>query len=1085
VLIDRICHGRSKALLLWVGALIAACSWALVRMPFDWVPLLELPQVTVFAAWPGASQEVVEKRVTSMIERAVQQIAGTERVESVTWAGAATVRVSVSHWRSADLYAIELGEHLTALEPVLPEGSALNLTREIPQALRDNQSFMTLQLVASLPPMRLRQLAETAVAPRLRRHPGVAEVMTEGGHERELLVTAEADRLEASGVPPWEIRRWLGAILAGRSYGSLSGSSRNILLRRSQEIELPGLCSGALDTAGAGDRGHPLRLADLARLELKEAPVRTISRIDGKPVVTLTLDRSPGSHLLRVARNIRRVIEEIQRDLPSGTELLIADDRSEDIHERLRDLVLRGGLGLALVLLILTVMLRSGRAVGITLLVVLVALSAAILFFQPLRLSLNVLTLAGLMLLFGLLVDNAVVLIERLQAGLETRRGGYVPYATAAGRVVRAMWLPLLGGTLTTCVVFLPMVYLSGELRMLFAPFAVLSALTLGFSLVASILLVSNLGRGLCRRVPRQVTTPSRIRTWFLLPNLFSTRHPRLTVLLIALAIGLPTPLLPDHIEEPTEGWQSQLRRRFAERYNATLGSDRFREARLWLDPSLGGVTRPFLKNVEFGKRWDFNERPEIRVWLKLPPGSSIERIDESIRLFEQEALTSPAVKRTLVNVREREAILRVLFRDEAMGTSEPYVLRERLVANALQIAGIEISITGLVPMGFYTGLGEVAGFTVQAFGPSYEKLEEVSQDFARNLERYPRVAEVDVNAAAYGQPPAREAIRVHWDADAVTRTGLSARELAEVLRQRLWRGTPDFYADFEGDSRMPVRMVMEGAEALDLETLLDTPLAARNGGPISLADHAELFLEKDPPIIERINQQYRRTLRVYYRGPHRLGREMLDEAIAGLTLSPGYRLERPKYEFFTEEVQREFFWLILGTLALVFLVIAAVLESWRLAAVVMLSVPLSWIGVALGFLISGQNFAEGAFLGSLLTIGVSVNQAILLADAYRRLRQARPGFPGPRLALLALRQRLRPMWTTTLTSIASMLPLLVLPDAGNFWVGLAVTVVGGLLASTLLGPAATIAVLSWASCGWASHQRRATRSHRELVPAG
>jgi multidrug efflux pump subunit AcrB len=242
----------------------------------------------------------------------------------------------------------------------------------------------------------------------------------------------------------------------------------------------------------------------------------------------------------------------------------------------------------------------------------------------------------------------------------------------------------------------------------------------------------------------------------------------------------------------------------------------------------------------------------------------------------------------------------------------------------------------------------------------------------------------------------------------------------------------------------------------------LNRPLAAGLGGPVRLADHAALSIEKDPPVIERIDQQYRRTLQVYYRGPYRMGKEMLDKELAGLSLPPGYRIERPSYEFFDASVKRQFFWLILGTVGLVFLVIAAVLESWRLAAVVMLSVPLSWIGIALAFVLTGQNFAEGAFIGIVLTVGIAVNDAILLADRYRRLRISRPGTPVPVLALLALRQRLRPMWTTTLTSIAGMLPLLLIPDAGNFWVGLAVTVVGGLLASTLLAPAATLALLSW-----------------------
>jgi multidrug efflux pump subunit AcrB len=950
------------------------------------------------------------------------------------------------------------------LHRTLPDGIHLSFARGASDISKEDESFFVLQLVGPLPPSTLRNLAEHQIADHLLKLPGIANIEIHGGEERELRATLRSSHLETHNTSITTIRQGLAGALRDHGYGTLPVGTRQTLLHRTAHRNLEPLPALPI-SSDTNPSSTVLRLADLGRLERSSAPLQSISRIDGNPVVTLTLHRTPGSHLLRVAKEVRKAVEEIRKDLPAGTELLIADDRSEDVRKQLRDLAVRGGLGFLLLLVVLLTMLRSGKAVAIALFAVLVSLSAAIILFKPLDLTLNVLTIAGLVLLFGLLVDNAVVVIERLQAELAGRRGGGLAgYTAAARRAVRAVWLPLLGGTLSTCAVFLPMVYLSGELRSLFSSFAVLSALTLGFSLVASVVLIPNLGQSLRGPTPPKVPGTRRARTVLLVPYRLATRHPRLSFVLLLLAIGLPTPLLPDYIEEPSEGWRSEADRDFAARYNRTIGSDRFREARLWLDPLLGGVTRPFLKNVELGKRWDFPERPEVRVWIQLPAGSGIHRADERIRPFEDEARKSPAVKRTLVHVAGRVARMTVLFHDEAMDTDEPYLLRERLIAHALQIAGMEVSVSGLVPMGFYSGLGQVSGFTVHAFGPTYEKLEEVSKSFARRLERYPRVAEVDIHAAGRGQPPAREVIRFHWGADAVARTGLSARELAEVLRPQLWRETPDFYADLEGDPRMPVRIVMEGAEQLDLDTLLHRPLAAGPGGPVRLADHAELTIEKDPPVIERINQQYRRTLRVYYRGPYRMGKEMLDKEIAGMTLPPGYRLERPRWEFFDEEVQRQFFWLILGTVALVFLVIAAVLESWRLAAVVMLSVPLSWIGIALAFLLTGQNFAEGAFIGVVLTIGIAVNDAILLADGYRRLRLARPGTPVPRLALLALRQRLRPMWTTTLTSIAGMLPLLVIPDAGNFWVGLAVTVVGGLSASTLLAPAATAALLAWAA---------------------
>ncbi len=1051
---------RRTGLLLWLAALVALGVWSCLRIPLEWVPSLEAPRVGIEASWPGASARAVETEVTTRLEQALQDIASVKSLESRTSEGAAVVQSELMENRSLGVLRFEMLDRLAALSRRLPEGVSLNLISSTPEAFRDDLGFMTLQLVAPLSPAALRELAERDIAPRFFKLPGVAGVEIAGGEQRELLARVAPERLDIHRQPVTVLRERLAGVLHDRSYGTLPAAAGQVLLYRQGERALSSLAGLPLATDPGAQRAA-LRLSDLSRVELGIAPLRSVSRINGKPVVSLILERSPGSHLLRVARDVNKVVEETRQVLPPGAELLVADDRSESIREQFRDLALRGGLGLILVVLTLAAILRSRWAVVLVLVVAVLSLSAAMILFAVLGLTLNVLTIAGLVLLFGLLVDNAIIVTERLQVELVARPGGGVSgYAAAAVRAVRAVWLPLVGGTLTTCAVFLPMVYLSGELRTLFFSFAALCSLTLILSLLASVFVIPNLGHGLRNSTPRKIAAPSPAR-WLLLPYRLNLRHPKLSLSLLVLAIGLPTPLLPDLIEEPPEGWPSADARRFGERYNATFGGERFRGARVWLDPLLGGVTRPFLQKVELGKRWDFNERPEIRVRLQLPAGTGIARADERMRPFEREALVSPAVERTLVNVRERTATMRVLFRERATDTEEPYLLRERLIAHALQMAGLEISISGLLPTGFYSGLGEVSGLTVHAFGAGYEGLEEAAQRFARRLASYPRVAGVDVNAADRGQPPAREVVRFHWGPDAGAQTGLSARALAAALQPRLWREAPDFYTDFEGAPRVPVRVAMEGAEDVDLETLLGTPLAAGTGGPVRLADHAELSFEKDPPVIERFDQQYRRTLRVFFRGPYEMGRKMLDKEIASLRLPPGYRLERPKSEFFTAEVQKEFLWLVLGTIALVFLVIAAVLESWRLAAVAMLAVPLSWIGIVAGFLVSGQNFAEGAFIGVLLTVGIVVNDSILLTDRYRRLRQARPASPVPRLALLALRQRLRPMWATTLTSIAGMLPLLVVPKAGNFWVGLAVTVVGGLLASTLLAPMAVFATLS------------------------
>jgi multidrug efflux pump subunit AcrB len=810
-----------------------------------------------------------------------------------------------------------------------------------------------------------------------------------------------------------------------------------------------------------------VRLADVATVTLGPAPPRSITRIDGDPVVTLTLDRTPASAMLDVAAAVRARLDALAPTLPEGTRLLVADDRSTDVRAQLRDLTWRGGLGLVLVVLVLLAMLKSLRAVGVVLFTVAVAQAVALALMGPLGLTLNLLTLAGLALVFGLLVDNSVVVTEQLV--LQRARRGEGEGGAAAARALGAVGLPLLGGTLTTMAVMGPLVYLSGELRALFVPFGVLVALTLGASLLSAAALVPACARFL---PPPHAAPHARAPRWLRqavqAPYAFAARAPRLTLAALVLLLGTPLWLLPETLDaEPPADPTAPLplaQKRLADLYDATVGSETGQAVRAWLDPALGGLVRPFVRETTFGSPYDFSAEPAVRVYLGFPPGTPIGRADTLLARFEQTALASPATRRTLARISERQATLRVLFTDAALGTAEPYLVRERLIREAVLLAGLDVSVGGLVPQGYYSGLGgNISGLAVQAFGPNYDDLEALCERFAARMQRASRrVVGVDIDAGRYGRQTPRTVLRFRIDADAQARTGVAPARLAARLRPVLTTRFPAFYADLDGVPRLPVRIVVAGADDLDVTALADRPLPLGDSLQVKLKTLARYRVAQVPSRIERRDQQYRRYLRIDFRGPPTMGSDLLDRVLDEMPLPAGYRLARDR-GFFTAATARSFGGLLAGTVVLVFLVTAIVFESWRLPLVVLLSVPTAAVGVAIGFLWTEAAFAEGAFIGTVLLVGIAANDSILLTDRYRSLRRAHPHADAGRLARLAVRARLRPMWTTTLSSVVAMLPLLVFPHEGGggaFWTGLAVTVTGGLLASTLLAPPATVALL-------------------------
>lgn len=1051
---------RPTPVLAWAVALLLGGAWMATQVPLEWVPTTNLPEVRVTAAWPGSSPRAVERYVTAPIERTVQDLEGIAGIESISREGRSTVTLKVAEGTDLGPFSARVSERLRLLEESLPDRVSPRLTKRVPEELRNQQGFMTLQLVGPQEPSALRRLAEDQVSPRLSSLSGVADVRVRGGTTRELLVTLDPDRLAAQGIDASAARRALRDATTNAVYGRLRAKGRAPLLLTPAVEEVDRLRGVVVSRSGRP--GPPVTLRDVATVDLKSAPRRSITRIDGDPVVTLTLDRAPGSHMVETANRVRARIDALVPTLPSETRLEVATDKSEDVRQRLRALQWRGGIGLLLVVLVLLLMLRSLRAAGVVLFTVAVALAVALALLQPLGLTLNLITLGGLVLVFGLLVDNSVIVTEQLILQRERRPPG-APLGDAATRSVRAVALPLVGGTLTTIAVMLPLVYLSGDLRDLFLPFGVLTALTLAASLASAVLLVPVLGTWLprpdwSRRRPRWlrrlVEGPYGVGAW----------APKSTLVALVLLVGVPLWSLPTTISAPDESERPVLVQRLVGVYNAAMGSDVVEDAREWVDPALGGVVRPFVQQTTFGEQWGYETEPEVNVRLGFPPGNPIQRADSLLRRFEQTALASDVVRRTVARVSERNASLRVLFTEGSLETIEPYRLRERLIQEAVLLAGIDVSVNGLLPQGYYSRSGtNISGFTVVAYGPNYGDLEALTERFARRLKQGSRrVATVNTDAGQYGFRRSREVLRFRLGPDAQARTGVTPQRLAARLRPVLTSRRRAFRADLAGTPQLDVRVVTRGADETEVQTLIDRPLVLAGSTQVKLKSSADYAVETVPSRIVRENQQYKRYIQVDYRGPYEMGEHFLDETLSSFSTPPGYRLEQDRSSFFSEETERAYGWVVLGTIVLVFLATAAVFESWRLPGVVLLSVPTALVGVAAAFLLAGDlAFAEGAFIGSVLLVGLAANDSILLVDRYQRLRDARPyGSVGP-LARLALRERLRPMWTTTLSTCVAMLPMLVFPQEGTFWTGMAVTVTGGLLAATLLAPLATVALVS------------------------
>ncbi len=1057
---------RPIAVTSWCVAILLAGLWAALDLPIEYTPDTELPQVRISASWPGASPRQVERYVTAPIEREIQTVPGVAKITSLSSEHAAHLTIEVGEDVDLNMFATQVGEKLALLRGQLPDRVIPSLTKEIPEAFRDVQGFMVIQVIGDYTPDELQEYAEDVLKPQFQSLPGIDLVDVQGGTRRELLISLNPGLLDAYNVEPATVEWRVRESLRDRVFGRLDAQGRGNLLVSRPELDVSRLSGIIVSEEQAGM--VPIRLDQVATLKLGPAPRESISRIDGLPVVVLDLERTRGTHLISVAESVYDRLDEMREVAPESMRLLVADDRTEDVRALLFDLAWRGAIALILVVFVLLFMLKSVRATLVVLLSVGTALAPSIALFKLFGLSLNIITLAGLVLVFGLLVDNSVVVVEQLI--LQRRRwgrrqaAGHELEAATARSALRAVWLPLLGGTLSTMAIMLPLVYLSGELRRMFLPFGILVSLTLLLSLASAVFVVPVLGRFLSP--PAEPIERRWLRRLAAIPYRGVARFPKITVVALVLMVGLPVWLLPVKIEAPYRGWSSQSKERFAGMYNAVIGSGAVQSVRPFIDVALGGVLRPFFRNATFYAPWDYERRTSIPVSMEFPPGSLLESADSLMQRFETVALASESVYRVTTRISERSAQMRVEFVDDALQSSEPFIVQNNLVREAILLGGMSVYVGGIVPnTSYWSGSGGSSrGERVDMYGPNYEDLDALVQDFSAFAKaRSRRVMGVDANASRRGWigEAARQVLQLRWGGEAQARTGVSAHWLTGRLRPYFYTKHRFATADIAGDSQVPIRLVVDHAEEVDIDRVAQRPLVLRDSALVRLAGLADYKIVDMPFSIEREDQRYVRHINIDFRGPYRMSREFVEDAVAAFPLPPGYEATTGYRYFFTEETKRAFSWVFVATVILIFLVTAVVFESWRLPLVVMLSVPMAAVGLCVGFIVTGASFVEGAFIGTVLLMGIAVNDSILLTDRFRQLREERPHGRPSILARLAVRERMRPMWTTTMTSVAAMLPLLVFPEKGDFWTGLAVTVTGGLLASTLLAPLASVALLS------------------------
>ena len=989
-------------------ALLGIAAWR--NIPIELLPETALPQLTVRAQWRGASPETTEAFLTAPLEAAIQLVRGVDKVtsrsEEQQGAGVTEIQVEFDRNVDMDFIRLELSERLAALEDELPLGvSGPFVEPYVPAEFEDqNRPFLDYTITAPYTLEALRAHVDDIVVPEILQIDGVAMVAVRGGRDRLLALEFDRNQLRALGLTPEAIRQLVlqleQVIEAGAVYDD--GMLRNLAIR-----QRAGSVDDVRNLVLLSDQSRLVRLSDVAVVRDTYEDPTNHYRVDGLPAISFAVLKEHGTNTVAVADRVKERLAAIESMHPAGTRLFLDYDESDEIRTQLTDLRDRAIIAALVIFAVLLLFLQSFRSAGIVFATIVFSVLIALNLIYFGGMTLNVLTLMGLAMGFGLIVDNAIVVLENVYR--KHRSGSSAPDAALNGS--REVLLPILAATLTTLIVFIPFVYLQGELRIYYIPLAIV----VGMSLLASLFVAFSFIPSLAARVldhgasvgaaqrgagadsPRD---PPYVRAYSGMVR-FTSRHPWVTVV---LAIG-----------------------------------------------AFSGSWHLFDTYVNRGVLWGglWGQQSYIDIIVRLPRGEELDRTDELTRFFEAKLQQTPEIERFISQVQTQVARIRVTFPDEIEQTQIPVAIKEQMLAYSHSFGGAEVRVYGYGPS-FYGGGGSPPNYTIQIFGYNYEQVRDIAEDLKRRLERFSRVRDVDTNAGGrwWGSEKSSEVV-LQLDRERLAMHDLTARDVVTQVRAAVGGRTSQGEIRVGGEE-LGFELKMQGYRDLNVLDLAET-LISSNDGDVRLADVATIGERDVLNVIEREDQQYRRSVRYEFRGPRKLGDRIRDVVITSTSLPDGYRIEGQQDFEWSDEEQTQIYIVLAVSLILVFMVTAALFESLRQPVCVLLTVPMALIGVFLIFFFTEASFTREAYIGVIMMGGIVVNNAILLVDHVNQLRR-RLGIHLMDAVVRGTLERVRPILMTSATTVLGLLPLVIFSDYAdaNIWNALGYALIGGLLSSTL-----------------------------------
>ncbi|NLG19632.1 MAG: efflux RND transporter permease subunit [Fibrobacter sp.] len=973
---------------------------AFSKMGLELMPEMEFPVLTVSISYPGAAAEDVEQLVTRPVEQVISTIKGLDKLNSTSTEGLATITATFDWGTNLDFAGQDIRENIGRIRSYMPDGI------DDPMVLKMDMSQMPVLFygVSGMSSTsELKNYLEQTLAPRIERLNGVAGVTVAGGKDREINVYLDKTRLDLYKISPEMVMGAIGSANYNVSSGHVLAGHQEYTIRTMGEYPDVKSVSNTVITVL---NGSPVRVGDIARVEDTFKEQRHYMRLNGRDGVVLFITKQSGSNTLTTVNSVKELLDELRPSMPQDLDFMTVIDQGEMVESATGNAATSAVIGGILAVLILWLFLRNWRPTLVITLAIPISIITTFIGMYALGYTFNIITIGGFALAVGMLVDNAVVVIENIYRHLEN--GEHRNSAAIKG--TNQMILAITASTLTTVAVFVPLSLAGGFAGKMARPLS----LTIVAGLAASLFVAVTI-------VPMMASVIFKKRTFHKGEQTVEAHGGKWFSLML-------------------KGYEKGLRWSLKKWYLV-----------------LGGTFILFLLSIAGVKVIGGEFMPEGddgmgQISVKMPVGTNLEETNRLVEAIEKKAISIPEMEGVAVmvgrvndrggsgasDVNEASVFFRLKPFEERERTTKQVVNEIRQSVPELHDVIIEFPSMG--------GMGSSSKpVELKFYGKDLDMLKAYADSAKEKLAKLDGL--YDVNTSMRDGKPE---LRIYPDRDKAAFMGLSILDIGNAIKYANLGQVVTRYR--ESGDEYDVRIRLDEADRSTKSSITSLPLISRSGVVSQVGNVGEVVKTEGPITIDRENRV--RRVSVSANTKERNIQAYMEKVQAELkplemSMPSGYFIEYGGSYKDMQETFGDLLFALVISIILIYMVMAAQFESFSQPFVVMFTVPLAFIGIIAGLMIMGHPLSVPAFMGVIILAGVVVNNGIVMISFINDLRKE--GVPKQEAIVQGSVLRVRPVLITSLTTIIGVLPMAFSTGQGAEMQSPLGTVVGfGLFSSTI-----------------------------------